>query len=329
VALSEEAGVSVEACATAALASLRGVGVRFGRKEALQGLDLDVEDGAFIAVIGPDGAGKSTLLRVLAGLRRPSEGEVLRALPKAEVGFSGAEFDLYGDLTVTENLRFFASVRGLRNDEFRRASALILGTVGLTEAADRLAAHLSGGMKKKLGLAAALIYEPRLLILDEPTIGVDPTSRRELWGIIAEAHAGGTAVVFATTYLDEAERALQVVLLSAGRATELSPERMASMAQGWHAWNLRGDTGRSDLRVALARAGLGPRAYLRQEGLTLLGRDEAEAERLAGLVLSQLPDGRRGFPETLSSRLEAVMLNLDDLFVLAQVASDSREGDVS
>jgi len=312
---------------TATLASLRNVCVRFGGKEALREVDLDVEDGAFVAVIGPDGAGKSTLLRVLAGLRRPSDGKVTRALPKAEVGFSGAEFDLYGDLTVMENLRFFASVRGLRNQEFRRAAGCILEMVGLTEATDRLAANLSGGMKKKLGLAAALIYEPRLLILDEPTIGVDPTSRRELWGIIAEAHAAGTTVVFATTYLDEAERARRVVLLSAGEATEFSPERMGSLAQGWHAWVLPEETRRNELRVALARAGLGPRVYLREEGLTLLTRDKGEAERLARLVLSQLPGDCWGSPESPPPGLEPATLNLDDLFVLVQMGSDDHEGE--
>jgi len=311
---------------TATLASLRSVCVRFGGKEALREVDLDVEDGAFVAVIGPDGAGKSTLLRVLAGLRRSSEGEVTRALPKAEVGFSGAEFDLYGDLTVMENLRFFASVRGLRNEEFRRAAGRILEMVGLTEAADRLAVNLSGGMKKKLGLAAALIYEPRLLILDEPTIGVDPTSRRELWGIIAEAHAAGTTVVFATTYLDEAERARRVVLLTAGQATEFSPERMGSLVQGWHAWVLPGDARRNDLRVGLARAGLGPRVYLREEGLALLTRDEAEAKRLAGRVLSQLPGDCWSSPESPPPGLEPATLNLDDLFVLVQMGSDDHEG---
>lgn len=312
---------------TATLASLRGVSVRFGAKEALRGVDLDIEDGAFMAVIGADGAGKSTLLRVLAGLRRPSGGEVARALPKTEVGFSGAEFDLYGDLTVMENLRFFASVRGLRNDEFRRAAGRILDMVGLTEATDRLAANLSGGMKKKLGLAAALIYEPRLMILDEPTIGVDPTSRRELWGIIAEAHAAGTTVVFATTYLDEAERARRVVLLSAGEATEFSPERMGSMVQGWHAWLLREETRRNDLRVALARAGLGPRVYLRQEGLALLTRDKEEAERLTDAVLSQLPGGRQGHPQSPPFGLVPATLDLDDLFVLTQLGVEVREGD--
>jgi len=312
--------------ASTSLVALDGAGVKFGHKEALRGVDLDVEKGAFIAIIGADGSGKSTMLRVLSGLRRPTSGKVLRALPKEEVGFSGAEFDLYGDLTVLENLRFFASVRGLRNADFRRAAEHILEMVGLTEATDRLAANLSGGMKKKLGLAAALIYKPKLLILDEPTVGVDPTSRRELWGIIAEACAAGTTVVFATTYLDEAERARRVVLLSAGQATELSPERRAAMVQGWQAWLLSDTTPRNELRVALARAGLGSHAYLRQEGLTLLTRDRRDAEESAGRVLSHLPGAHGGRLESRPGPLEQVSLNLDDLFVLMQTELGSQTG---
>ena len=302
-----------------ALVSLRGVEMRFGRKAALRGVDLEVDDGAFVAVIGADGAGKSTLLRVLAGLRRPSGGEVTRTVPKDQVGFSGAEFDLYGDLTVMENLRFFASVRGMTNTEFQQAAARILEMVGLTEATDRLAAALSGGMKKKLGLAAALIYAPRLLILDEPTVGVDPTSRRELWGIVARAHAGGTAVVFSTTYLDEAERAARVVLLTDGQTTELPPEQMEAMARGWQAWVLPGGARRDDVRTALARAGLDARAYVREEGLALLAPGREEAEELAGRVLACLPGGSGCYTESPAPQLRQSTLTLDDLFVLVQM----------
>ncbi len=300
--------------------------MRFGQKRALQGLDLDVKPGGFVAVIGADGAGKSTLLRVLAGLRRPSEGEVACSLSKAEVGFSGSEFDLYGDLTVMENLRFFASVRGMRNDAFRQAADRILDMVGLAEAADRLAAVLSGGMKKKLGLAAALIYEPALLLLDEPTVGVDPASRRELWGIVAQAHATGTTVVFATTYLDEAERARQVVLLAEGKTTELAPENMASLAEGWQAWILAEEAERNALRVALARSGLDARVYLRPEGLAVLARDRAEAEEQAGGCSPACRAGRQTVLSLRPSGLEPASLALDDLFVLVQMGLAGQKG---
>jgi ABC-2 type transport system ATP-binding protein len=312
--------------APATLVSLRGVGVRFGQKRALQKVDLDVEPGGFVAVIGADGAGKSTLLRVLAGLRRPSEGELMCSLPKAEVGFSGSEFDLYGDLTVMENLRFFASVRGMRNAEFQRAADRILDMVGLAEAANRLAAALSGGMKKKLGLAAALIYEPALLLLDEPTVGVDPASRRELWGIVARAHATGTTVVFATTYLDEAERARRVVLLTDGEPTELASENMASLAEGWQAWVLTGKTERKALRAALARSGLDARVYLRPEGLAVLARDRGEAERQVGRVRACLPGGPGDRTDLLPPGLEPTSLVLDDLFVLVQMGLAAQGG---
>ncbi len=138
--------------------------------------------------------------------------------------------------------------------------------------------------------------------------------------------AAGTTVVFATTYLDEAERARRVVLLTAGHATGFSPERMGSLAQGWHAWVLPEEAHRNYLRVALARAGLGPRVYLREEGLTLLTRDRAEAERLASLVLSESPGDPWGPPKSPPPELEPATLNLDDLFVLEQMGSDDQEG---
>jgi ABC-type multidrug transport system ATPase subunit len=302
------------------------VSVRFGRKQALSGIDLEVEEGGFVAVIGPDGAGKSTLLRVLAGLRRISEGEITRTVAKEHVGFSGSEFDLYGDLTVLENLRFFAEVRGLRNAEFRQAAERILEMVGMTEAVDRLAAFLSGGMKKKLGLAAALIYQPSLLLLDEPTVGVDPTSRRELWGIVAQACAAGTTVVFSTTYLDEAERARRVVLLSEGEAVEMPPERMGSFAEGWQAWVLPLATHHRPLRLALARSGLDARVYSRPEGLTVLARDRGEAEGLAGRVITSMLIDTPDLPAGPVLRLEPAPLLLDDLFVLVQMGLVGQRG---
>ncbi len=309
----------------ASLVSLRSVGIQFGHKQVLKGIDLDVEDGAFVSIIGADGSGKSTLLRILAGLRRCSEGEVTHSLSKQVMGFSGSEFDLYGDLTVMENLRFFASVRGLDKTRFRHAADQILDMVGLTDAADSLAAALSGGMKKKLGLAVALIHTPRLLLLDEPTAGVDPTSRRELWGIVAQAHAAGTAVVFTTTYLDEAERARHVLLLSEGKTAEMSPEQMNISTEGWQAWTLSEETGRRQLRVALARAGLDARVYLRPEGLTVLARDRGEAVELARRVISCLTTGGIGWLHSEAPVLEPAALTLDDLFVLIQMGLAGHE----
>ena len=310
--------------ASTSLLTLRGVGLRFGRSEVLRDIELDVAGGAFVAVVGPDGAGKSTLLRVLAGLRQPSSGTITRSVPKEHVGYSGSEFDLYGDLTIMENLRFFARVRGMAHKKFRPAAERMLKMVGLTDAAHVLAATLSGGMKKKLALAAALIHEPRLLLLDEPTVGVDPASRRELWGIIAQACAGGTAVVFATTYLDEAERAQRIVHLCAGEAFDVSPQRMAASVQGWEAWVLVEGIARNVIRVGLARAHLGPRAYLRQEGLTLLAPDLKEAEGMANQVLSHLPGHCTPRRASAPIALTATSLNLDDLFVLIQTGLAER-----
>ena len=132
-------------------------------------------------------------------------------------------------------------------------------------------------MKKKLSLAAALIHDPALLLLDEPTVGVDPGSRRELWDIVAQANAWGAAVVYTTPYLDEAERARRVVVLDEGEVRDTSPLDLMSNAAGWKAWLVPLDGSRREVRLRLARAALGPRVYLRPEGLCVLARTEAEA----------------------------------------------------
>ena len=284
---------------------LEAVGVRFGSKWALRKATLTVSPGELLALVGPDGAGKTTLLRLMAGLARPTGGRVGRYLPRDRLGFCGADFDLYGDLTVQENLSFFGSVRGMSRADLAKAAARLLELVGLAEARDRLAAQLSGGMKKKLSLAAALIHDPALLLLDEPTVGVDPGSRRELWDIVAQANAWGAAVVYTTPYLDEAERARRVVVLDDGEVRDTSPMDLMRDAAGWNAWLVPLDGSRREVRLRLAHAALGPRVYLRPEGLAVLARTESEAGGLAAVVL----DGGTPVPDALT---------LEDAFVLAQ-----------
>ena len=288
---------------------LEAVGVRFGSVCALRGATLTVSPGDLLALVGPDGAGKTTLLRVMVGLALPTSGRVAHYLARDRVGFCGADFDLYGDLTVQENLSFFGSVRGMSRAELARAAGRLLKLVGLTEARDRLAAQLSCGMKKKLSLAAALIHDPALLLLDEPTVGVDPGSRRELWDIVAQANAWGAAVVYTTPYLDEAERARRVVVLGDGEVRDTSPMDLMRNAAGWKAWLVPLDGSRREVRLRLAQAALGPRVYLRPEGLAVLARTEGEA---VGLVAAVLADGLSQ-PDLVPGAL-----TLEDAFVLAQ-----------
>ena len=191
--------------------------VSFAGAIALRDVTLPAPESVVTAVIGGDGAGKTTLLRALVGALVPDRGSVVRPA-RREIGYMPSSAGSYGDLTVFENLAFVGRAFSLGGRELDRRTAVLLDRTGLAPAADRLAAQLSGGMRRKLALALALLHEPGLLVLDEPTTGVDPVSRVELWRLIAATAAGGAAVVLSTTYVDEAERAGNVLVLDLGRA---------------------------------------------------------------------------------------------------------------
>jgi ABC-2 type transport system ATP-binding protein len=184
------------------------------------------------AVVGGDGAGKTTLLRCVAGALAPDDGTVRR--PDAHrIGYLPTSAGVYDDLSVTENLEFRAAAYGLAPQEAARRTGEYLERTGLAPARDRLAGQLSGGMRRKLGVIAALMPDPELLVLDEPTTGVDPVSRADLWWLIARAAAGGASVLMATTYLDEASRASRVLVLDAGQPlAEGSPPEIVAAIPG-------------------------------------------------------------------------------------------------
>ena len=199
---------------------------RFGALTAVDGLNLEIPEGELFGLVGSDGAGKTTTLRMLAGILDPHDGE-LRVLGhgfpagaervKGEIGYMSQRFGLYPDLSVGENIAFYADIFGVTGTERRERSARLLAFSGLAPFVDRLAGRLSGGMKQKLGLCCALIHKPRLLLLDEPTNGVDPVSRRDFWRILRELHSEGVTIVVATAYLDEAGRCDRVGLIHDGR----------------------------------------------------------------------------------------------------------------
>jgi ABC-2 type transport system ATP-binding protein len=195
------------------------VTVRFGDRVALDKVTLAVEPASVTAVVGADGAGKTTLLRALVGTVRPDSGTVQRP-PARKIGYFSAASGVYPDLTVTENLDFAATAYGA-HDPDRRAE--LLRFAGLTGAVDRLGGQLSGGMRQKLGLVMAMLHQPDLLVLDEPSTGVDPVSRTELSTLIVRAAASGAAVVVSTAYLDEAERANSVLVLHGGQVLGSGP----------------------------------------------------------------------------------------------------------
>jgi ABC-type multidrug transport system ATPase subunit len=198
------------------------VSVSFGGLRALAQVSIGVRSGQVTAVVGGDGAGKTTLLRCIAGALAVAAGTVRR--PDARrIGYLPPGTGVYDDLSVAENLEFRSAVFGLTGAVASRRVGEYLERTGLAAAQDRLAGQLSGGMRRKLGVIAAMLPEPELLVLDEPTTGVDPVSRADLWWLIARAAAGGAAVLMSTTYLDEAARAAHVLILDAGRTLAAGP----------------------------------------------------------------------------------------------------------
>jgi ABC-2 type transport system ATP-binding protein len=191
------------------------VSVAYDGKQALADVSLALNLGSVVGVAGGDGSGKTTLLRTLLGLVPASSGAVNRP-DGDEVGYLPASSGVYPDLTVEENLRFAAGAYGVRGGNYRKARDELLERSGLEDVSDRLGGNLSGGMRQKLGLAMALVHRPRLLVLDEPSTGIDPVSRRELWRLLSEAARDETAVLMTTTYLDEAGRCDTVCVLDDG-----------------------------------------------------------------------------------------------------------------
>ena len=222
------------------LIALTEVRKSFGHTMAVDRLTLAVGRGEMMGVIGPDGAGKTTTLRMICGLIAPDAGTVrvlgidpFRVRRKATdaIGYLSQRFSLYGDLSIDENIAFFARIHGVWDFEARGQRLLEL--TGLHRFRDRLAERLSGGMKQKLALACTLVHEPPILILDEPTTGVDPVSRREFWKLLAEFQAQGLTMVMATPYLDEAERCTRVALLHEGRLlAQDEPSRLQARTEG-------------------------------------------------------------------------------------------------
>jgi ABC-2 type transport system ATP-binding protein len=212
---------------------------RFGDLTAVDGISFAVQRGEMFGLIGPDGAGKTTTLRVLLGLLAPHGGTVrtcgldpLRqgALLSRKIGYLSQRFSLYGDLTVDENISFFASIHGVRGWKARRDELLDL--LRMTPFRKRLADRLSGGMKQKLALACTLIHTPELLVLDEPTTGVDPVSRRDFWKILAHLQREGLTLLVTTPYLDEAERCQRIALMDHGHLLEVNAPAAIKAAAG-------------------------------------------------------------------------------------------------
>jgi ABC-2 type transport system ATP-binding protein len=205
---------------------IEGLSKSFPGVRAVEALSFDVRAGEIFGLVGPDGAGKTTTLRMLAGIMPPDAGtalvggfDVVRDPEGAKhtLSYMPQRFGLYEDLTVDENIRFYADLFGVKRAEREARSLELLRAAGMDEFRKRLAGKLSGGMKQKLGLVCALIHRPKVILLDEPTTGVDPVSRRDFWRILYELVAEGVAILTSTAYLDEAERCHRVALMHQGK----------------------------------------------------------------------------------------------------------------
>ena len=213
---------------------------RYGETTAVRELSLSVARGEMFGLIGPDGAGKTTTIRLVCGLLGTDSGSVrvLGLNPTRDhrrltdsVGYLSQRFSLYGDLTIDENIAFFAEIHGVRDYRARRDR--LLDMTRLAPFRERLADRLSGGMKQKLALACTLVHEPELIVLDEPTTGVDPVSRREFWKLLSQFLSQGITIVLSTPYLDEAERCARVALLHEGRLLALDrPDALRATLPG-------------------------------------------------------------------------------------------------
>jgi len=302
----------------------------FGDVIAVDAVSLSVDSGAVFGLLGPDGAGKSTLIRALATVLVPDGGDatvlgnsVVTASRRVTpvIGYMSQRFSMYPDLTVAENLEFFATLRGVSADDRRTRAAALLGSMGLDEFASRQAQHLSGGMKQKLMLAATLMHEPDVLLLDEPTTGVDPVSRREFWRIIAGLHQRGKTVLVATPYMDEAERCTHIAFMDRGRVTHTgTPAQVKALVPGT-LFEIAAEEPRMVLAALEAVPGVAS-AHLYGEVVRVLAEPDgadagslAEAARDAGVEIREIAETR---------------IDMEAVFAyLAEQGETRRAGDVS
>jgi len=288
----------------------------FGDLTAVDALTFSVQAGELFGLVGPDGAGKTTTLRMLAGVLRPTSGDArvfgtsVATDPegvKNDIAYMSQRFGLYTDLTVAENLRFYADLYEVPKGERATRLKRLYHFSGLEPFRDRLAGQLSGGMKQKLGLSCALIHQPRLLLLDEPTFGVDPISRRDLWLIVHEMVHEGVTVIVSTAYMDEAERFDRVALLHDGALLNLdSPSALRATLQGSLVAVHAAAAVRQLREVALRQPGVRHAEVFGDRLHVAVGDARADAPVLQAALRS------RGFADATVAAIEPTM---EDVFI--------------
>ncbi|MEI2736832.1 MAG: ATP-binding cassette domain-containing protein [Rhodoblastus sp.] len=282
---------------------------------AIQSLTTQIKAGQVTGLVGPDGAGKTTLMRLIAALLTPTAGRIeVCGLDVATqgpaihdtIGYMPQRFGLYEDLTVIENLRLYADLRGLPDSERARTFERLLAFTDLARFTDRLAGALSGGMKQKLGLACAMLRSPKLLLLDEPSVGVDPISRRELWQMVYALIADGVGVVWSTAYLDEAENCAEVIVMNAGRVLYQGDPKVMTAGMAGRVFQARGAG--AERRALLARALTSPKV--------IDGVMQGEAIRLVMAEGAASPEPS-DIDAPAQTRIEPAPPRFEDAFVAA------------
>ncbi len=294
----------------------QGLVKKFKEFRAVDGLDLTIERGMIYGFLGPNGSGKTTAMRMLTGLLTPTEGEVEvlgLSVPKhAEtlkyrIGYMTQTFSLYSDLTVLENLKFMSTIYGLTAGRRKDRIGEVMERYELTDLKDRFAGKLSGGQRQRLALATAVLHEPQLLFLDEPTSAVDPESRRHFWEQLFDLVDSGTSIIVTTHFMDEAERCHRIAILEAGRKRADGAPKDLMAAMGANVVEIEGPNLRSIRRQLLHADGIMAAAQL--------------GARLRVLVSDDIPDPEgflRAKPATDGATLiEQVRPNLEDVFVTA------------
>lgn len=298
---------------------VRDLTKRFGSLIAVDRLSLSVLPGEIFGIVGPDGAGKTTTMRMMAGVMRPDSGQVkidqIDAIShpnivKQHLSYMPQRFGLYEDLTVDENIRFYADLFGISADLREDRAKRLLAASGMNEFRKRRAGQLSGGMKQKLGLTCSLIHTPNVLLLDEPTTGVDPVSRRDFWRILYELREGGVSIIISTAYLDEAERCHRLALLHHGRLLHCdTPAKLRTYMRGALL-----SIATSDPRAAqiVAAKNLGVKSTLLMGDAVHVAVDEAEkrkSELEAALRAATVPFENIS---RISPTIEDLFVNLDE-----------------
>jgi drug efflux transport system permease protein/drug efflux transport system ATP-binding protein len=309
---------------------------RFGDQMAVDRVSFSVERGTIFGLLGPNGSGKSTMIRMLCGVLPPSEGTAIvlgndvctdTEAIKRRIGYMSQKFSLYNDLSVRENLDFFGRIYGLSGDRLERRIGEVLEITSLTDRIDQLAGHLSGGWKQRLALGAAILHEPELLFLDEPTAGIDPVVRRQVWDLLFELAGRGITLVVTTHYMDEANRCTDIgylyhsKMLTLGKPNELKqlPE---VTPDGTERFELTVPNPTESLSAIRSAEGVLD-ATLFGESIHLLANDSLDEEQLCEIAQSTISEAYRS-KESL--RLTPINASLEDVFIsLTKQYDEKRE----